>query len=92
MPYFKDILNNFLSKCCQLSKSRREVAIEMARKKLNKELNIIEIVKSWRYFGRALHYLLPEKKRFDLKEKARYKAINPDECPRISFLRESKRR
>ena len=50
----------------------------MARNKLNKEINIIEIVKSWRYFERALHHLLPEKKRLDLKEKSRYIAINPD--------------
>ena len=52
--------------------------MEMARNKLNKEINIIEIVKSWRYFERALHYLLPEKKRLDFKERARYIAINPD--------------
>ena len=52
--------------------------MEMARNKLNKEINIIEIVKSWRYYERALHYLLPEKKRLDLKEKSRYIAINPD--------------
>ena len=52
--------------------------MEIARNKLNKEINIIEIVKSWRYFDRALHHLLPEKKRFDFKEKSRYIAINPD--------------
>ena len=50
----------------------------MARNKLNKEINIIEIVKSWRYFERALHHLLPENKRLDFKEKSRYIAINPD--------------
>ena len=52
--------------------------MEMARNKLNKEINIIEIVKSWRYYERALHYLLPEKKRLDLKERTRYITIDPD--------------
>ena len=50
----------------------------MAREKLNKEINIIEIVKSWRYYESALHHLLPEKKRLDLKERSRYHQINPD--------------
>ena len=51
------------------------MAIDMARDKLDKEINIIEIVKSWRYFENALRYLLPESKRMDLKERARYIAI-----------------
>ena len=44
----------------------------MAREKLDKEINIIEIVKSWRYFDKAIHSLLDDKKRIDFKEKARY--------------------
>ena len=50
----------------------------MARDKLDKEINIIEIVKSWRYFELAFKFLLEERKRIDFKEKARYIAINPD--------------
>ena len=50
----------------------------MARERLDREINIIEIVKSWRYFDNALRYLLPEGKRMDLKERARYIAIKPD--------------
>ena len=50
----------------------------MAREKLDKEINILDIVKSWRYFDSALRFLLPEGKRMDLKERARYIAINPD--------------
>ena len=50
----------------------------MARDKLDKEINIIEIVKSWRYFELAVKYLLEERKRIDFKEKSRYIAINPD--------------
>ena len=52
--------------------------MKMARQKLGKEINIIEIVKSWRYFERALRHLLPEKKRLDFKEMTRYININPD--------------
>ena len=44
----------------------------MARDKLDKEINIVEIVKSWRYFESALRYLLPERQRLDLKERSRY--------------------
>ena len=50
----------------------------MARDKLDKEINIIEIVKSWRYFELAIKSLLEERKRIDFKEKSRYIAINPD--------------
>ena len=50
----------------------------MAREKLDKEINIIEMVKSWRYFEQAIKYLLPEKQRLDFKERARYMTINPD--------------
>ena len=51
--------------------------MKMAREKLDKEINIIEIVKSWRYFESALRFLLPEKKRLDFKERSRYIAIDP---------------
>ena len=52
--------------------------MQLAREKLHREINIIEIVKSWRYFNKALHYLLPEKERLDFKERTRYISINPD--------------
>ena len=53
--------------------SRNERAMKMAREKLNKEINIIEIVKDWRYFKTALNSLIvDEKKRYDLKERSRY--------------------
>ena len=60
----------------------------MAREKLDKEINILDIVKSWRYFDSALRFLLPEGKRMDLKERARYIAINPD----TNQVKETKRR
>lgn len=47
----------------------------MAREKLDKEVNIIEMVKSWRYFENAFKDLLPEGKRLDFKERSRYIAI-----------------
>ena len=66
------------TKCICCKKDRREIAMEKAREKLNKEVNIIEIVKSWRYYERCLKYLLPEKARMDFKERSRYITINPD--------------
>ena len=50
----------------------------MARHKLDKEVNIIEIVKSWRYFDSAFRFLLDERKRLDLKERSRYLVVDPD--------------
>ena len=46
---------------------------------LSQEINIIEIVKDWRYYNRALRYLLPEEKRLFLKERSRYITIDPDD-------------
>ena len=66
------------TKCICCKKNRREIAMHKAREKLNKEVNIIEIVKSWRYYERCLKYLLPEKTRMDFKERSRYITINPD--------------
>lgn len=81
-PYFKECLVSCTPKCCKRSrcckKSRHLVAMEMAREKLDKEINIIEIVKSWRFFENAFKFLLPEAKRLDLKERSRYIAIQPD--------------
>ena len=49
-----------------------------AREKLDKEINIIEMVKAWRYFDRAIRFLLPLQKRLDFKERSRYLAVDPD--------------
>ena len=45
---------------------------------MNKEIDIIEMVKSRRYFKMALRYLLPAKVRMDLKERSRYISVDPD--------------
>lgn len=47
-------------------KSRRARMIDRARKQLEKEVNIIDIIKSRRYFVMALRQLLPQKKREEL--------------------------
>ena len=48
-----------------------------ARAKLEKEINIIAMVKSWRYFEIALHNLIPDsRQRYELKERARYITVN----------------
>ena len=52
--------------------------MEMARKKLDQEINIIEIVKSRRFFKKALKILLSKKKRMELKERSRYISIDPN--------------
>ena len=42
------------------------------------EMNIIEIIKSRRYFNAAIRFLLDKKQRMRLKERGRYTVINPD--------------
>ena len=77
LPNCTDWLLSFVPKRFACQRSRNEIAMKMAREKLDKEINIIEIVKSWRYFESALRFLLPEKKRLDFKERSRYIAIDP---------------
>ena len=41
--------------------------MDMARESIQKEINIVEIVKQLRYVNDAISYLIPEKKRFEIK-------------------------
>ena len=45
---------------------------------MDKEIDIIEMIKSTRFFHLALHKLLSHKDRLDLKERSRYILIDPD--------------
>ncbi len=50
-PYFRECFKIMVPKSCWFCKqSRREIALKLARDKLDKEINIIEMVKSWRYY------------------------------------------
>lgn len=42
------------------------------------ETNIIELIKSRRYFNAALRFLMTKKQRLRLKERGRYTVIDPD--------------
>lgn len=63
-PFFMEYLQSWLPKCCHcfcLKRNRRQIAMQQAREKLDKEINIIEMVKAWRYFEKAIRFLLPLK-------------------------------
>ena len=45
---------------------------------MDKEIDIIEMIKSRRFFKLAFRELLPAAKRMELKEKSRYLMIDPD--------------
>ena len=45
---------------------------------MDKEIDIIEIIKSRRFFKMAMRKLLSDKDRMDLKERSRYILIDPD--------------
>ena len=62
-PYMRELLQRLLPaaclRCCtSLKKTRKERAMQLAREKLSNEINIIEIVKMWRYFQIAIRSLL----------------------------------
>ena len=87
-PYFCDCIRRIVPKifvkfCCP--PNRREIAMQMAREKLDREVNIIEIIKSWRYYERSLRFLLGERRKFDFKEKSRYHSINPERRKQKAF-------
>ena len=45
---------------------------------MQRETNILELVKSRRYFNPAIRFLLTKNQRMKLKERGRYTVINPD--------------
>ena len=76
---FKDFLRSWTPKCflcCKLG--RREKAFAKARDKLESELNVIELIKSRRYFAKALKTLIPADQRLKLREQTRYLVIDPE--------------
>ena len=69
MPYCKDYFLSWVPDCIKCCKqNRREKAFEKARDKLEKEMNIIELIKKQRYFARAIKHLLSQNFRLELKE------------------------
>ena len=62
--------------CCKRNRTQR--GIQKALEALNQEIDIIELIKSRRYFKMALRHLLPPKVRMELKERSRYISVDPD--------------
>ena len=87
----KDFLRSWTPNCllcCKLN--RREKAFAKARDKLESELNVIELIKSMRYFAKALKTLISADQRLKLREKTRYFVIDP-ESEKISNFETSQR-
>ena len=76
----KELCQDLVGCCRFFRKSPRARMIEKARQTLEQEVNIIDIVKSRRYFQMALVNLLPQKKLEELQEKSRYFYIFPSSC------------
>ena len=62
--------------CCR--RSQKEIQIQHAIEQMSKETDIVEVIKSRRYFNLALKKLLSTKERMKLKERSRYFCIDPD--------------
>ena len=74
--WFIDTLPACLCKCYK--PNRKEKTFQLARVAMQKEINIIEILKSRRYVNAAIKSLLPRNQRKKLKERSRYIVINPE--------------
>ena len=75
LDYLMDSLPQCLV-CCK--RNRDQEGLRMAIKELDEEIDIIEMIKSRRYFKMALRHLLPERLRMDLKQRSRYIMIDPE--------------
>ena len=73
--YMMDSLPNRLI-CCR--RSQKELLIQQAIEQMSKETDIIEMIKSRRYFNLALKKLLSTKERMTLKERSRYLCIDSE--------------
>ena len=62
--------------CCK--KGRRERGIQKARAALDKELDVLELVKSMRFFRMAIKRLLSADEINKLKEQSQFETICPD--------------
>jgi len=76
--YFRDLCPSWVCFCRQCKPDRLERGFSEARGLLKHETNIIEIIKSRRYFNAALRFLLTKKQRMRIKERGRYTSVNPD--------------
>ena len=86
--YARDLLPKVILRICKCCKpDRLERGFEKAREDLLKEINIIEIVKSRRFFNKAIKLLLSKKKRMELKERSRYIPIDPDDENKIGDIK-----
>ena len=67
-------------------KSRRERGIEKARRLMEQEVNILDIVQSRRYILMALRHLLTNEKRQEFQTKSRFIFVDPssDENPELN--------
>lgn len=76
--YFRDSCPSWLCFCKSCKPDRQELGFIKGRERLQRETNIIEIIKSRRYFNATLRFLLTKNQRMRLKKRGRYTAINPD--------------
>ena len=50
---------------------------------MDREIDIIELIKSRRFIKIALKHLLTKEKRIELKERSRYLCINPERTKKM---------
>ena len=73
--------------CCK--KGRRKRGIQKARAALEKEIDVLELVKSMRFFRMAIKRLLSKDEISKLKERSQFFTIDPDDEGEIYQHRDS---
>ena len=59
--------------------NKKQLSIERARKALEKEMDIIELLKSRRFYHYAFEKLLTPEQYQEMKERSEYEILEPDE-------------
>ena len=58
--------------------SRLDLSLKLGRSRLEKESNIIEMIKTRRYLNASMKLLLSRRQRDRMKERTRYLLLNPE--------------
>ena len=78
MSYMEGILPGVCFKPCDCRDSRSKLRKELALKKLDKETNVVDQIKTQRFLISAVKLLLSKEKRKELKQKSSYSVIDPE--------------
>ena len=75
--FFQDLFSSCCSRFRHCKKNRRQRAIEKARNIFEQEANIVDIIRSRRFFYLALKHMLSDEKRHEFLQRSSFVKIDP---------------